>query len=1576
MLKQFTAYLVSFVMVNHLAYPPEARAAASNQQQLPAHQLFQVTIGRPLSTQSSEQNLSGFEFTNSKGEATPIVWSNNFQENQGYAIGRNNRELDQSVAQNQVRNEVLARQLQQAYVDREIKSKSDAANAYAEKQSNDLLRRQVGEFQGLLYQALKTISDASEVAATPVKGQQNSSVPMATEKPTRRGFIDPTISMQLQKQIETKGNWLPAWTKETNQLAEMVRRYQENAFTYEADVQQANEYKLYSLPKLQAYGQKNGQVLMSLGKRLKIDKNELFDLLRSSQLPPDLVFIEVYLNIPEKDRDPKLEAQLKDVLSKFSKELVEKKLEAKRIEQERGKSIRLTDNYRSLRRQKNKEERKERAKNKSQTTKVEESNTEAEVKSLPERAAEIGMSPAKLKKHQLALTALLANIRNSVQRYTESTGEKVEGRLLDAIQEVVDRQWDLNKRSEARLFLETLQEALRSGGGFLQMMEFQYQTTKEGKELRGKFNLMRDLHNDLFRFQLEAKTAGTVLKESASLTRFARDTFLFSLAIGAVLAQQLYFDYGANPVAMLQHLDSMKDPIGNVSFYSFIVANGVASHLLNKKATAKQTYASRLKAMRLIPYISMSAGSLASNIMSDAGMMFKSCVWGIYFNKQEKTDPNTLSACDEALRTLTVTGKINQYVPTIMSMLLSNGAAAIIETNIRGGISKVVETGSKFAHSSEKITLPARTWQPNPALGHEINSVRLAIDSITTAGAESLLNRAAGAGKGILKFMGAQLALRFTPGGIVVSGVQLLFMVVQFAAFTYLDHLIMPNINLLWANTKISHYDFPKLTRRLEATTKFAALNGFLKDEIPKDFRKLTKWDTKDIPLADCEVGRARECDKLDELILDWRDFHVKWRADQNARFEQAFVGWGEALKNVTNQFSVSRDYYVALLGRHATDLKNQHSVLTGKTAKEDVKNITFYMNQPTPFYGVTHKYTVVRTAEEKAKEKESSPDFAFADELIAAVEPSTPEEIETASWNDQYTKPMHMQTLQHIAINQSIEEFDKTVDPKEIQNSADRLRYTKIRDALKSKEVKVVVAGLLELRKAVIGNDGSNRPQLSGQNYRMQDPNFANKLYGYYKSLGTPSPIMTPGMAFPYLFAKESGYKKELANFRIPLTGSGYSFEKPTDYLTWQMLCGDSKFKIDQVVGFAAHFIPPSITTVKDKWGQSFCLSSGDLPWTYKYMQKYKLSNGEEVDGLIAYLLRNLDPKILGDVQDEKFNVAQYGDWWDKETLKPMEDFYQQKTQEWTPLYRELVIRLNSGLSENFFATSYIKGGGFILASLLAPAIILVDKLLGVESRWDILSPHDKSFGDAFKSFLRLFNLNGSLRQNLIEDLQQELSLYNTILLGLVAFEDTKTSFQNSAEAAAQEKYLKETNALIGVTEKAKLQSSFPGSFSAGILDNSADIADPTLLDLPPQEKPNLVAIVTNFVQLVDKSMQHLARVKISNNGSISGQPTRSELRELSKEFDQIHMLVKGVLPKYMKNEYQKRLLTNVLIGYTSALNDIQKYKMAAVLTNFDPKEDRKDREEMNNMIKKMTEQYNNAPGKRPAQGVNPRGG
>lgn len=171
----------------------------------------------------------------------------------------------------------------------------------------------------------------------------------------------------------------------------------------------------------------------------------------------------------------------------------------------------------------------------------------------------------------------------------------------------------------------------------------------------------------------------------STIMRFPMEAFSFFLAIGAVTSAQLIFDYSNNPVAMEQHLEAQKDPIGHIGFLAFMIANGVVSEPLMAAMESK-----RLR--HFVPYMGMSVGMIASNIVHEVGHFpyLLQCAKESMGFKPAGQEPDACEKAYQAWIEYDMTDTLHEWAPGLISMLTSVIVSGAITAGLQWTTSQIL----------------------------------------------------------------------------------------------------------------------------------------------------------------------------------------------------------------------------------------------------------------------------------------------------------------------------------------------------------------------------------------------------------------------------------------------------------------------------------------------------------------------------------------------------------------------------------------------------------------------------------------------------------------------------------------------------------------------------------------------------------------------------------------------------------------------------------------------------------------------------------------------------------------------
>lgn len=230
---------------------------------------------------------------------------------------------------------------------------------------------------------------------------------------------------------------------------------------------------------------------------------------------------------------------------------------------------------------------------------------------------------------------------------------------------------------------------------------------------------------------------------SHSVKALPMESTIFFMAMGAVVAGQLLFNYTQNPVGMKQHLDHSMSPLGVFGFFIFMYSQGVTSNVLSM-------YLKNPKYHHMIPYLGMTVGAFTQTYLSsfatDPNVKACAASWispqtppaNLSPAEKKQFEKENTEACDKAYEYFLINKKIWEFAPGIASMLISSAVAA--------------------------------------------------------AG-QGLLTKA------ILRVTGVDIALWLTPGTMQLKGMRMLLVKgLQITAFVAIDALIMRKVTYVWKN--------------------------------------------------------------------------------------------------------------------------------------------------------------------------------------------------------------------------------------------------------------------------------------------------------------------------------------------------------------------------------------------------------------------------------------------------------------------------------------------------------------------------------------------------------------------------------------------------------------------------------------------------------------------------------------------------------------------------------------------------------------------------------------------------------
>ncbi|MFN9066594.1 MAG: hypothetical protein ACK5V3_05150, partial [Bdellovibrionales bacterium] len=429
---------------------------------------------------------------------------------------------------------------------------------------------------------------------------------------------------------------------------------------------------------------------------------------------------------------------------------------------------------------------------------------------------------------------------------------------------------------------------------------------------------------------------------NTQLHGFPAQSALFFVAIGGVMMTQLMTDYAANPAAMFQHLESIKDPISHVAFFSFMAANGLVGDYLTGKWGAPTAGLSSAKFRQAaIPYIGMTAGMLVSNLTHELANFAKACSSKLLGKEPsafeqmmmkmqgaEYKDPCN-AAHDEFFN---FENKVEQYLPMIVSMSLSTAGSTVIQQGLTKGTIKSVNA--------------IRNWSQSGAN-----------QKIVKTSSRALIQGAKATTRGSIRIIGGILSFGFKANpytGMAFTSLTLgavVYSTAQNFAFVYLDTVMIPWLSKQWA--------------QIWRAGSVADADKNLKMALEYQEQKNWVSDSKDRGCGAAGLSpRSYKCPN--NIVLHLEEFQKQmeaWRMQNHAKFFTGIQMWNQITTELINEFNEAQKFYTYYVNdifrSRRIMLKQSQLEKTGKT--EDDKKITdgdrnfmqFLPFRKTPLFGV-----------------------------------------------------------------------------------------------------------------------------------------------------------------------------------------------------------------------------------------------------------------------------------------------------------------------------------------------------------------------------------------------------------------------------------------------------------------------------------------------------------------------------------------------------------------------------------------------------------------------------------------------
>lgn len=793
------------------------------------------------------------------------------------------------------------------------------------------------------------------------------------------------------------------------------------------------------------------------------------------------------------------------------------------------------------------------------------------------------------------------------------------------------------------------------------------------------------------------KTNMTVFKET--LVRLPAEKVKFAMAQFIVQYHQTWLYSEGDPRKMAEFFEHLNDPISDIGFFFFMLANGYTTHALTKYGIKNLDVRNRAALFNSLKYIGMSVGLVASQIFHEASETFKACALADFKNYDGKSIAERSSdreaskkACDESWRLWHTENIAKRYIPSIFGLALG--------TYIQ---SRLTKYGQLFANSP-----------PGKAI--------------------------------FVRAFNFTVAWKF--GRFVISKANMVTGTLSLAGFLGLDYYITPPLTRGYGifsdsmGTKVDEWKNYSLENLVQKCAQ--ALS------IVKNDRPVPPW------------LKERCASNLNNAILDWRDIHNNWRLNINSEWEAANASYAKFIKKITDQYMAAQSYYLALLERRFKD-KIEAGKLDAKIILlENSLSVQDHLNRLYPFFGIYVGGSFVGDifADRSAIQSKVASQYfggAVALEDIqlqrlkfiahimfrglnsltqdqasfflidnfglyehAILHKLKERSIDWAQSNpqhfgknvipkDDYYQWIKENILKTQENEKAAHDFSARVivptlfdtsdywrtgisellgQDKKLTLPAERESLLQLRELLLSTKKSDLVKGILLWNEIVLGNSGKPRT-------------VTGDAHSYLKILrdilGNPHPILFKGMAFPYIFEADPGNHEMLKpnTYQIPKNKYQYLFHSASEYFNHEMICGEEKARIVWSEGWDAVFNPPKVVAENPASRRAFChpqaLMTGYNHYSLQYTKSLSLFSTGPLVGVLPNILANLIPDlekvdvnqaISGDSttardKNTKVEMQKISDWWIQASTVEFESFLEKREKTWIESHKKLQFNL-----------------------------------------------------------------------------------------------------------------------------------------------------------------------------------------------------------------------------------------------------------------------------------------------------------
>lgn len=449
----------------------------------------------------------------------------------------------------------------------------------------------------------------------------------------------------------------------------------------------------------------------------------------------------------------------------------------------------------------------------------------------------------------------------------------------------------------------------------------------------------------------------------------------------------------------------------------------------------------------------------------------------------------------------------------------------------------------------------------------------------------------------IFRLSAANIDLLFVGGGWTVKAIRWIGKLTKFTMFLAVDHYVAPHITRVGNNLiQPVFFDFDAL-----------AINKYI-------WRgNEYGWDAKKANAADYSF------DKFPKEIYNFTERMAAWRMHLNAKAEADLAGWLEVTSKLLHQIDYAKNFYLKYI-ENLYDLYNrQHLVNQGEFKDAPDRAWALERRYPLrilPLYGV-----------------KSGHDYGDVPE------------------NDIYlTKPFDIEPYQSAMVKKVAISFYPDIGVS-FGLSGKHLE-----------EVKALIAplrgNLTPYQQGVILDKINQRykniprpPMPTRGGMIVEDTNkpIRRALWAFKSALGDPKPQLKEGSGFNMAFDTYIAHYQAGREADFDLKDENYKFNKPSDLMMYQMICGDSQAKIEEGTFSGINFLAPRLTSYtgelkfcKDTWIMKNVKSDSMHNWTIEY-------GGKTYENPTRFIMSRMYGHLLGNWRDfDKMDKGQGFDrWW-----------------------------------------------------------------------------------------------------------------------------------------------------------------------------------------------------------------------------------------------------------------------------------------------------------------------------------------